>query len=95
MSKKLYLKLFLVDYVTIFSKFQAGALVTGNLEFYPSDGLLSAAGRSLCTETHPVMPEICSNVIFLACGFDSQQLNKVLDVNVDSQKRIIKPEFLL
>ena len=48
----------------------------GNFEFLPSNELLSLAGQVLCNEK-AITVDICEYSLFIFCGFDSAQLNKV------------------
>lgn len=46
-------------------------------EFLPKDGILSQFGEALCKESIPLATDICSSIVFLICGFDSDQMNRV------------------
>jgi hypothetical protein len=48
----------------------------GIYEFMPSSELLSFVGQFLCN-SEAITADICSNVLFIIAGFDSEQLNKV------------------
>jgi hypothetical protein len=48
----------------------------GIYEFLPQSELLSLVGEIFCNE-EAITVDICSNVLFLIAGYDTQQLNKV------------------
>ena len=45
-------------------------------EFLPSSNISRLVGSIMCND-EAVTQEICSNALFLVCGFDSEQLNRV------------------
>jgi hypothetical protein len=45
-------------------------------EFLPHSELLTLVGQILCND-QAITVDICSNVLFIIAGYDSQQLNKV------------------
>ncbi|GLH01895.1 Lipase 3, partial [Gryllus bimaculatus] len=47
----------------------------GIYEFLPNNEIIDAATRKACQDNAPTQ-EVCSNVMFLIAGWDSQQLNK-------------------
>lgn len=46
-------------------------------EFMPSGGLISQIAEAVCKDVHPLLAAACDNILFLACGFDADQLNTV------------------
>lgn len=63
----------MAPFVFIFDKI---ASLLGINEFAPSSAMLQLGGSILCRD-QSIFQEICANVLFLICGFDSDQLNKV------------------
>lgn len=49
----------------------------GVYEFLPSNDMMVKGGKLVCKDESPIQ-EICANVLFLICGFNSQQLNRTL-----------------
>lgn len=45
-------------------------------EFLPNNKLFDLVGKLVCEESSP-FNAVCSNILFLICGYDSQQLNEV------------------
>ena len=52
--------------------------VLGIREFLPNNAFMDFLGATLCHQNSPVQA-ICSNVIFILCGYDVPQLNNVSD----------------
>ncbi|KAJ4452179.1 hypothetical protein ANN_03697, partial [Periplaneta americana] len=48
----------------------------GGFEFLPHSDLLSYIGGALCND-EALFADVCTNAIFLVCGFDSEQLDQV------------------
>lgn len=48
----------------------------GQFEFLPSDKFIQLLDKWLC-ESESSIKEICSNILFLVAGYDSDQLNRV------------------
>lgn len=49
----------------------------GAYEFLPSNEMMTKGGKLICKDESPIQ-ELCSNVLFLMCGYNSQQLNRTL-----------------
>ncbi|XP_055716022.1 lipase 3-like [Phlebotomus papatasi] len=47
----------------------------GDYEFTPSSKLMQLGGEAACMDYSPTQ-EVCSNILFLIAGYDSQQLNR-------------------
>ncbi|XP_066998922.2 lipase 3 [Anabrus simplex] len=66
-------------FVKLIANFTDGLGVLLNLlgvnEFMPKTELLESLGQLLCRDT-AITQDICSNILFLIAGFDSDQLNK-------------------
>lgn len=45
-------------------------------EFLPHSELMELIGQAACNDDAPLQ-EVCSNIVFLICGYDSQELNAV------------------
>ena len=45
-------------------------------EFLPSNALMDWFASKVCGEDE--LPAICSNIVFLLCGYDTQELNKTM-----------------
>lgn len=45
-------------------------------EFVPESKLITFLGATLCAESSPTV-ELCTGFLFLLCGFDSEQFNRV------------------
>lgn len=52
------------------------AKLIGVNEFMPSSALIQLLGKTLCDESSPING-VCSNILFLICGYNSKQLNEV------------------
>ncbi|PSN34872.1 hypothetical protein C0J52_25734 [Blattella germanica] len=50
----------------------------GGMEFLPKSELISMLGTELCQE-ESISSELCLNIIFLTCGYDSVELDKDVD----------------
>lgn len=49
-------------------------------EFLPTSEFMEFMGQTLCND-ESLFQSLCSNVLFLIAGFDSQQLNEVTLLN--------------
>lgn len=49
----------------------------GVYEFLPSNDMMIEGGKLVCKDESPVQ-EICANVLFLLCGYNSAQLNRTI-----------------
>lgn len=49
----------------------------GVYEFAPSNDMMVDGGMLICKDESPFQ-EVCANVLFLLCGFNSQQLNRTI-----------------
>lgn len=49
----------------------------GVYEFLPSDEMMIDGGKLLCKDESPFQ-EVCANVLFLLCGYNSEQLDRSL-----------------
>lgn len=49
----------------------------GVYEFLPSNEMMVKGGQLVCKDESPIQ-EVCANVLFLLCGYNSQQLNRTL-----------------
>ena len=47
---------------------------TGDGEFFPNNEFIVEVGKEFC---HSAIDEVCSNVLFLICGFDETNVNSV------------------
>ena len=48
--------------------------MSGTGELVPNDGIIDKLGELFCNT--PIR-EVCSNILFLICGFDEKNLNDV------------------
>ena len=55
----------------------------GVRDFLPSDAIIHWLAKHVCAEKE--LETFCSDIIFIICGFDKQQLNEVS--NTESIKR--------
>lgn len=46
-------------------------------EFFPSNKMMKKGGYFLCRD-ESIFQEVCSNVLFLICGYNSEQLNRTM-----------------
>lgn len=46
-------------------------------EFFPSNKMMKKGGYVLCRD-ESIFQEVCVNVLFLACGYNSEQLNRTM-----------------
>lgn len=49
----------------------------GVYEFLPSNDMMIEGGKLVCMDESPFQ-ELCANVLFLLCGFNSAQFNRTL-----------------
>lgn len=49
----------------------------GVYEFLPSNDMMIEGGKLLCKDESPFQ-EVCANVLFLLCGYNSAQLNRTI-----------------
>jgi len=47
----------------------------GMNQFMPSGGFISQVAETVCKDVYPGLEALCDNILFLACGFDADQLN--------------------
>lgn len=52
-------------------------------------------GSSVCSETFPNLQGLCSNVLFLLCGYDEPQLNMVSAIKKIKFKLIFWAAFCI
>lgn len=48
-------------------------------EFLPSNDMMEMGGKFLCKDGS-IFQEVCANVLFLIAGYDSEQLNRVINL---------------
>lgn len=53
----------------------------GVYEFMPSNEMMVKGGKLVCQDKSPLQ-EVCANVLFLLCGYNSQQFNRSLLVEI-------------
>jgi len=49
----------------------------GLTEFMPSGPLMDLLGNTICHQNSPIQA-VCANVVFLICGYNTEQLNKTM-----------------
>lgn len=49
----------------------------GVYEFLPSNDMMIEGGKLICKDESPIQ-ELCVNVLFLLCGYNSEQFNRTL-----------------
>lgn len=47
---------------------------------FPESKLITQLGQTVCGERSP-LAELCTDALFLLCGFDSEQFNRVISIN--------------
>lgn len=68
----------LIKFLLLFKDpLQAIVNMIGFKELLPTSDFIKALGSETCTEKYPILNKLCSNILFLLCGFDEEQTNTV------------------
>ncbi|KAL0273415.1 UNVERIFIED_CONTAM: hypothetical protein PYX00_006080 [Menopon gallinae] len=57
---------------------QAVVKMIGLRELLPTSDLIKFLGSEICTERYPTLSKLCTNLLFLLCGFDEAQTNSTM-----------------